>query len=239
MTLLEELSRECAPLLAEIGAKNHVRVILHRPRVLGKRWSWDAGELVGDGIGYSLLPDLVRMDSVRMLAGRKPMFLAEAMRVTGGELRSVTPNLRTTVGIDYLASSLGDASGSRAAVAQYIALTNNTSAPALADTATTTTAGSLDWGTAQATDGAASNSRGEYTALGVARAAAVYAHTTGVTSYTQTKQFTATGTCTNLQACGLFNSPTQGAGTLFVENTFTATSLTNGLQLTIAWTINI
>jgi hypothetical protein len=238
MTLLEELHRECAPLMAEIGEKNHVRVVVHRSRQVGRRWGWDGGTLVGDSGGFPLLPQLAMMDSVRMLAGRRPKWLAEAIRLTGGELCSVTPNLRTTVGIDYAATQLGGVAS--ATVAKNIALSNNTDAVVATDTATNVTAGTgINWGTANATDAAASNSRGEYTALGVARAAATYAHTNGVANYTQSKTFTATGACTALQACGMFDSLTQGAGTLFVENTFTATSLATNDQLTITWTINI
>jgi hypothetical protein len=249
-SVVEQIHAELGDLIGEIGQKNRVRVTVHRalPKGQGRTWAWSRGEVVSDitGVGKSsegemlpLLPHLVMMDELRMLVGKRPQFLPEAMRRTGGEFISVTPNLRTTVGIDYVASALGDSSGSRAAVAQYIALTNNTSAPAVGDTSATTTAGSLDWGTASATDAAASNSRGEYTALGVARALAAYAHTGGTANYTMSKTFTATGTVTALQACGLFNNSAQAAGTLFVENTFTATSLATNDQLTIQWTVSI
>jgi hypothetical protein len=239
--LVEHLHREAGEVMHDIAGKNHVRVTVHRFQPVGRRWTWGA-ELVHDsrtdGGMQVLLPSLVMMDQTRMLAGRKPMFLKEAMRATGGELRSLDFNLRPNIGTDYVAAQLGGAAS--ATVAKNIALTNNTSAPALTDTATTTTAGSLDWGTNTATDAVASNSRGEYTFGGVARAAAAYAHTTGGTaSFSQTKQFTASSVLTSLQACGMFDSLTQGAGNLFVENTFTATSLAINDQLTIAWTINI
>lgn len=237
MSIVEELHHECAPLMAEIGSKNHVRVVVHRARQVGRRWAWNS-DVVDERNAFPLLPSLAMMDSVRVLAGRRPMWLAEAVRLTGGQLCSVTPNLRVTVGIDYVSAQLGGTAS--ATVAKNIALSNNTDAVVVGDTATNTTAGTgINWGTANATDGAASNSRGEYTALGVARAAATYAHTGGATSFTQTKTFTASGACTALQACGMFDSLTQGAGTLFVENTFTATSLATNDQLTITWTINI
>jgi hypothetical protein len=229
--------------MAEIGEKNHVRVVKHTWQPKGKRWNWSAGDLVHDshtdGPGaYSLLPDLVRMDGLRMMVGRKPVFLDEAMRLTGGELRSVTRNLRVNVGIDYVATQLGGVAS--ATVAKYIALSNNTDATAATDTASNTTAGTgINWGTNSTTDAAASNARGELNFGGMARALATYAHTTSATNFTQTKTFTASTTVTSVQACGLFDSATNQAGTLFVENTFTATSLANGDQLTITWTLNI
>jgi putative hemolysin len=238
--LVEHLHREAGEVMHDIAGRNYVRVTVHRAQEKGKRWTWGA-ELIHDtrtdGGMFALLPSLVMMDQVRMLAGRKPMFLDAAVKATGGDLRSLDFNLRPNIGTDYVAAQLGGAASTT--VAKNIALTNNTSAPAATDTSTTTGT-ALAWGTAAATDAAASATRGEYTALGVARAAAAYAHTTGGTaSFSQTKQFTATGVCTALQACGMFDSLTQGAGNLFVENTFTATSLAVNDQLTIAWTINI
>jgi hypothetical protein len=241
-----EMLSELKPLMQEVGEKNHVQVIVVRADEGGKRWGSIKPELVHDshtdkGASMAFLPMLARVDRLRMLAGKKPRFLDEAIRLTGGELVSVTENLRTTVGIDYVASALGDSSGSRAAVAQYIALSNCTGTPAAGDTSATTGASGtgINWGTANATDAAAATSRGEYTALGLARALATYAHTGSATNYTMTKQFTASSTITAVQACGLFNNSSQGAGTLFVENTFTATSLATNDQLTITWTINI
>lgn len=238
--LIDHLHREAGEVIADIAGRNYVRVTVHRATQVGRRWTWGA-ELVHDsrtdGGAMTLLPSLVMADQYRMLAGKRPMFIDAAMRATGGELRSLRFNLRPNIGIDYVAAQLGGTAS--ATVAKNIALTNNTSTPAATDTSATTVAGNLDWGTATATDAAASNSRGEYTALGVARAAATYAHTTSTASFSQTKTFTATGACTALQACGMFDSASQGAGNLFVENTFTATSLATNDQLTIAWTINI
>lgn len=245
--MLEEIK----PLMQEVGEKNHVRVIVHRADPNGKVWGGIRNaDLVHDsrtdkGASLAFLPMLARIDHLRMLAGKKPHWIDKAIAMTGGELRSITPNLRTTVGIDYVASALGDSSGSRAAVAQYIALTNCTGTPAVGDTSATTGASGtgINWGTPSSSDAAAGTGRGEYTATsgsggGMQRALATYAHTATQTLYTMTKQFTATGTCTAMQACGLFNNSSQGAGTLFVENTFTATSLATNDQLTIAWTIN-
>lgn len=234
MTVLEELTRECAPLLASLGEKNNVRVVVHRH---GEPRSWSAGELVGEGTAVAHLPELVRMDSLRVMAGKPAMWLDEAVRLTGGHLVGVTPNLRTTVGIDYVSVQLGGTPSVTSA--KYIAVSNNTNAANAANTATNTTATRICWGTANATDAAPSTTRGEYTALGMARAAATYAHTTSVTSYTQTLTFTASSAITSVQACGLFDNATQNNGTLFLENTYTATSLANGDALTITWTVNI
>lgn len=254
---IEQVRAELSDLMDEIGSKNHVRVTVHRalPVGQGRRWAWDAGELVsnivglgskGEGETLALLPMLTMVDHYRLLAGKKAMFLAEAMRRTGGELRSVTPNLRPTIGIDYTASALGDSSGSRAAVAQYIALSNSTGTLDAADTSARTGASGtgINWGTANATDAAAANTRGEYTALGMARALATYAHTNGTANYTMAKTFTATSAITSVQVCGLFNNATQGVASsltsaLFVENNFTATTLATNDQLTITWTISI
>jgi hypothetical protein len=125
-SVVEQIHAELGDLIGEIGQKNRVRVTVHRalPKGQGRTWAWSRGEVVSDitGVGKSsegemlpLLPHLVMMDELRMLVGKRPQFLPEAMRRTGGEFISVTPNLRTTVGIDYVASALGDSSGSRAA----------------------------------------------------------------------------------------------------------------------------
>lgn len=237
MTMLEELTRECEPLLAGIGERNHVRVVVHRRVQHGKRWGWSAGEVVGDGVAVAHLPELVRMDSLRVLAGKPAMWLDEAIRLTGGELVGVSPNLRTDVGKDYVATQLGGAASTT--VAKFIAVSNNTNAASTANTATNTTTTRICWGTANATDAAPSTSRGEYTALGMQRATATYAHTTNTTLYTQAITFTATSAITSVQACGMFDNATQNNGTLFLENTYTPTTLANGDALTITWTVNI
>jgi hypothetical protein len=242
-TLVEQIHDELGDLMGEIGMKNHVRVVVHRGVEKGKQWAWSPGELVHDnqvdgGGAFALLPSLLQMDQLRLLAGRKAMWLPEAMRRTGGELVSVTPNLRVNVGIDYCAVQLGGSAS--ATVAKNLALSSNTDSPVATDTSSNTTAGTgINWGTNTTTDAAASNARGEINYAGLGRAAAAYAHTTSATSFSQSKTFTATGAVTAVQACGLFDSATNQAGTLFVENTFTPTTLANTDQLTIAWTLNI
>src|SRR5205814_631394 len=143
MSVLEEITRTCAPLLAEIGERNHVRVTVHRA---GKSRAWTPEEVVGESHPTVLMPELVRMDSLRLLAGKPAMFLAEALRVTGGELVSVTANLRTNGGKDYGADSLGN-NTRRPNVAQYGAGSNNTDAANAANTAQNTTTTQICWGT--------------------------------------------------------------------------------------------
>lgn len=252
-----EVHAAIQPLMDEIGHKNRVRVTIHRalPGGEGRAWRWSAGDLVHDshtdaapgGASSStlaLLPQLVMLDELMRLNGKRPKFLDEAMRLTGGEVVSVTPNLRPTIGIDYVADQLGGAH--TGTIATNIALSNCTGTLDAADTSARTGAAGtgINWGTANATDAAAANTRGEYTALGLARAAATYAHTNGTANYTMAKTFTATSAITAVQTCGLFNSLTQGAASgltsaLFVENNFTATSLAVNDQLTITWTVNI
>lgn len=169
------------------------------------------------------LTALSMMDELAMLEGKSTGWLANVLREFGGELvgvngtvdlRSVTPNLRTTVGIDWVADSLGK-SASRPAVAEYIGLTENATAPAAGDTTLTS----------------------EIATGGLTRAIATYAHTGSATSYTLSKTFTASSAFTAVQKAGLFNA--SSSGTMAFENTFTATALAISDQLTVQWTINI
>jgi hypothetical protein len=75
-----------------------------------------------------------------------------------------------TAGRDFVSSALGDTSGSRAAAADYLALTANTTAPSAGDTTLTAEI---------ATAGG-----------GLIRKKATYAHTTGAATYTLTATFT-------------------------------------------------
>ena len=158
---------------------------------------------------------ITKLDELRMLAGLQPHYLREFLRLGGGELVDVTANLRTTIGIDYVADSLGSRTVAGTAVAKYMALSENATAPATGDTTLTA----------------------EITTAGLQRVAASYAHTTGAASYSLSNTFTATGTFSAVQKEGLFTA--SSAGNLFVENTFTATALVSGDQLTVAHTINV
>lgn len=110
----------------------------------------------------------------------------------------------TNAGRDFVADSIGK-SASRPAVADYIALTANSTAPSASDTTLTgeiTTAGG-----------------------GLVRAQATYAHTTGQATYTLTKTFTANGTDSlpvTVAKIGVFNAAS--SGTLVFETLLSATA---------------
>lgn len=214
--ILSKLSDpEIDALLLEIGDKDRVRVVKYaaiRPDTKGRMIR---RRVFDEEFKSNLLtPALLKLDELRMCAGLAPRYLAEAFRIAGGELRSVTPNLRVDVGKDYTCDSLGK-SASRPAVAEYMALSENASAPAAGDT---TLAGEISTG-------------------GLARAIATYAHTTNTTSFTLQKTFTASSTFSAVQKEALFNAAS--VGTMFVENTFTSTALAISDQLTVTHTLNI
>jgi hypothetical protein len=99
-----------------------------------------------------------------------------------------------TAGKDFAASALGDRSGSRAAAADYLALTANATAPSAGDTTLTAEI---------ATGGG-----------GLIRAQATYAHTGGASTYTLTKTFTANGSDSlpvTVAKVGVFNASSSGA----------------------------
>lgn len=225
-------------LLEEAGDKNYVRVVKHEYSKNRGKVKFNS-ELVDEKNGVGTVQSLVKLDSLRMLSGQKPIYLDEAfMRNSGGDLRSVKKNLRTNVGIDFVADTLG---GTQKLMADWIALSNNTSAANA-----THSSSSIPWSSNQSADAAAGTTTGEYTALGVARKLATYAHTAAATSYTQAATWTATGTVTSLQIAGLFGgtaktgfNASNAQNALFVESTFTATSLVANDQLTLTWTINI
>jgi len=227
-------------LLQEVGHKNHVRVMVRRavtgPAGVRHKVAYD--ELHGS---TSCPPALALADHLRMLAGKQPIYLREALRRMGGiGLVSVAPNLRTNAGINFCAANLAGTDGGQVAQADYIALSNNTNAPAAGDTSATT-----QWATGVATNAAPSGSRGEWTGLGLTRALATMAHTANATSYTASKTFTASGTSTGSQLAGLFGGAGRTAQSngatniLFLESTFTATDLVNNDQLSLTWTVNI
>jgi hypothetical protein len=186
---------------------------------------------------------LVIADHVRMLQGKKPIWLGEALRRLGGELRSVTPNVRATIGTDLIGAQLFNtqAGSAIANFANYIALSNNNNAASSSEDASV-----APWSTAAPTDAASSGARGEWTALGLTRAVAAMAHTTLTSTVTATITFTASATSTTTQKCGLFGgsaktvqSSTVATNILLLTNVFTATSLVNTDQLSLTWTITI
>jgi hypothetical protein len=227
-------------LLDEVTAKNHVVVRVFRS-IRPVRSAYAIQKQVLEELGETVanLPALVRQDHWRMLAGLKPIYADECLRRLGGELVSVTPNLRTNVGIDWVADQLSSTTAVTTS-ADYVGLSNNTITPAAGDASST-----VPWSSAQAADAAASGTTGEYTAVGLARKQATYAHTGSATSYTMTATWTATGTITSVRLAGMFGGSartTQGNSAnnkLFLENTFTATTLANTDQLSLTWTVNI
>jgi len=125
-----------------------------------------------------------------------------------------------TNGKDMIASALGDSSGSRAAAANYLALTANSGSPAASDTTLT----------------------GEITTAsgGLIRAAATYAHTTGAATYTLTKTFTANGSDSlpvTIAKVGVFNASSGGTMVWSALLSSTATLTASGDTLAITETI--
>jgi hypothetical protein len=226
---------ELQDLFEEVGDKNHLQVIKHEFIKQNKYVS----DVVDDkGSSVATLRGLAQYDTLRMLSGKKPIYLDEAFKRGGGDLVSVGKNLRTNVGTDFVAATLG---GTQLLMADWIALSNNTSAANA-----THSSSSVPWSSNQASDAAGSGTTGEYTALGVARKLATYAHTAATANYTQAATWTASGAVTTLIIAGLFGgtaktgfNASDAQNALFVESVFTSTSLVNLDQLTLTWTINI
>lgn len=225
-------------LLEEVGEKNVVRVVKHTYKANQRLGKFNS-ELVSENGSTANMHSLVKIDQLRMLSGKKPIYLPEAFqRNSGGDLRSVRSNLRTNIGIDFVAATLG---GTQFLMADWIALSNNTSAANA-----THSSSSVPWSSNQSADAAAGATTGEYTALGVARKLGTYAHTAAATSFVNAATWTASGTVTALQIAGLFGGSTKtgfnassAQNVLFVESVFTSTSLVTSDQLTLTWTINI
>lgn len=239
-------ARKTASLIREANENNHVTVAVYRA-VRGPAGLRHVQTLHERDSVVGTPQSLVLADIGRMLKGKQPVYLAKAIELTGGELRGVSKNLRTNVGIDFCAAQLG---GTSVAVATWMALAASTRSPSATDAATT-----LPWSTAQTTDTAPvtdpSATAGEITFGGLSRAAGTYAHTVGGpaagnTSYTMSHTWTASTAITSVQLAGLFGGSAASAqgGTnvtnmLFLESTFTVTTLANGDQLALTWTINI
>jgi hypothetical protein len=101
--------------------------------------------------------------------------------------------------------------------AKYIALTTDTAAPAVGDTALTS----------------------EITTNGLQRALATYAHTGGTTTSTLSKTFTASGTFTSVHKAGLFTGgPGTGLGGILVADTVlnADATLASGDSIAVTWT---
>lgn len=129
--------------------------------------------------------------------------------------------MKTNAGNDFQARQMGGAA-SATAVAKFVALTANTTAPAAGDTTLT---GEI------ATAGG-----------GLVRQAGTYAHTTGAANYTITTTFTANGTDALPVTIGKRGIFDQASGGLLVFSTLvtpTATLSAAGDTLTITDTISL
>lgn len=128
--------------------------------------------------------------------------------------------MRTDAGKDFQSRVMGDTASTGTgtyASATYIALTENATAPAAADTTLAA----------------------ELTGEGLARAQAAYAHTAGAASYTLTKTFTmSSGTSRTIQKMAVFNAA--AAGSMPFESLVpNPPTLVPSDQLTITETVNI
>ena len=125
-------------------------------------------------------------------------------------------NLLTDAGRDKAHAQIytNTSAGSRGA--GFIASTVNTGAPADGDTVLT----------------------GEITTGGLERAdASTKTHSAGTNSTTISHTFTASETHTAVQKAALFDAAS--SGTMYHENTFTATTLISSDTLTITWTLTL
>jgi hypothetical protein len=139
----------------------------------------------------------------------------------------VSHNLRTNVGIDYVAQQLGNAGASASAtnIARWMALGNS-------DIAVAATHQSLGTNTAAVTTN-------EWTTNGLARAQATPAHTAGVANYTLTQTFTVSGGTSTVYFVGEFDRSGTASQILFLESDITDTTLNVNDQLQITHTVNI
>lgn len=133
--------------------------------------------------------------------------------------------LRTNAGTDWQASIMGNAAATGAATgvsraADYIALTENATAPSAGNTTLTT----------------------ELAVDGLSRAQGTYGHTGGTSTYTITRAYTftrASAVDRTVAKIGVFNA--SSTGILAFETLLSATQLlqTNGDQLTVTQTVTL
>lgn len=159
-------------------------------------------------------------------ADRSPEDLAAIESGIRAVLRmAAAPNgpvaLITNGGIDFAATQLSGAA-SATAVAKWIALTANSTAPNAADT---TLAGEI--ATASG---------------GLVRAAATYAHTNSTTTYTLTNTFTANGSDVlpvTVAKAGVFTATSSGTMVFETLLSATATLTASGDNVALTWTITV
>ncbi len=119
----------------------------------------------------------------------------------------------TTIGLNWIEDQMGDSPSTDAA--EWISLSTSASAPSAAWT--------------QIPSEIASN--------GLERAASSYA-STGNGQWTQSHQFTASGTHTSVQLTGLQYANT-GDNNLLCSDTFTPVTLSSGDKITVTWTVTV
>lgn len=126
--------------------------------------------------------------------------------------------MRTNAGADFQAKQMAGAA-SATAVAKWVGLTANTTAPAAGDTTLT----------------------GEIVTAGLTRQAGTYAHTTGAASYTITTTFIAQAADVPVTVGkrGIFDAVTGGNMVFETLVSPTATLSAAGDQLTLTDTINL
>lgn len=149
-----------------------------------------------------------------MFAGSNPVQITVRDKYGNVKYDFETHNLRTSAGAAFQANQM---SGTAVAVANYIAVSANTTAPAAGDTVVA----------------------GEETANGLARAVGTFTYNAGGPNYTLSKTFTYTGgTAITLAKAGMLNAAS--GGVLVFEALFGSTAtLVNGDQITVTWTVNI
>jgi hypothetical protein len=125
-----------------------------------------------------------------------------------------THNLRTNAGTNWQGDLMGSTSTpSVNTQCNYIALTNDATAPAVTDTTLTS----------------------EIAANGLSRAQGTYARTNNSSTYTISKTFTATGT-QSFQNAGMFTA--SSGGTMCFRTAVTSGTVNNTDTLTFTWTVN-
>jgi hypothetical protein len=177
----------------------------------------------GKAIEVRDLEDVTDKKGVVVPGGALPVLLATVLMlpVLAVLLLRVQGWLKTNAGNDFQAAQMGGAA-SATAVAKWVALTANATAPAAGDTTLTgeiTTAGG-----------------------GLIRKAGTYAHTTGAASYTITTVFTANGSDSlpvTIAKRGIFDA--SAAGNMVFETLVspTATLSASGDSLTLTDTISL
>lgn len=128
----------------------------------------------------------------------------------------------TNAGRDMVSGAIGDRSGSRPAAADYLALTANSTNPAAGDTTLT---------------GEIATASG-----GLVRGQATYAHTTGTSTFSLTKTFTANGNDSlpvTVAKVGVFNASSGGSLVWSTLLGTTATISASGDSLTVTQTITV